>query len=197
MKNLLVLIIIIMSLPLSTSVFAEKSPEPLPQIFSPLAWEMNIKELKNLFPKSEIQETAINGPKGERLIASMVFDVKWDYFGEAYVHVAHHNFKQIDIINISTTETRTECFEEIPMPTWCRTSYNDELVKILEEVKKLISKDYGKPIEYKGGYREASGLPPDEREKSYKWDRDGYNLFLSITVGEEDDWAVGLQAVRK
>jgi hypothetical protein len=180
---------------------AEKSdesaptPEPLPEIFSPLSWEMNIRELKNLFPSAEIQETAWTSPKDEKMISSMVLGIKWDHFGEAHIDVSHHKYKHIDIINISTTETRPECFEG--KPAWCRTSYNDELVKILGELKGLITKAYGPPLEYKGGYREAAGLPPDPREGGYKWERDGYNLFLSITVGEEEDWAVGLQAVRR
>jgi hypothetical protein len=173
------------------------TPGALPEIFSPLSWEMNIRELKKLFPSAEIQETAWTSPKDEKMISGMVLGIKWDYFGEAHIDVSHHKYKHIDIINISTTETRPECFEGLPQPVWCRSSYSDELVEILGELKGLISKAYGPPLEYKGGYSEAAGLPPDPREKGYKWERDGYNLFLSITVGEEEDWAVGLQAVRQ
>ncbi|MEE9615203.1 MAG: hypothetical protein V3W31_09715 [Thermodesulfobacteriota bacterium] len=173
------------------------TPEFLPAMFRPLSWGMNIKELKSLFPSAELQETTYTAPNDEMMTVSMVFGITWDYLGEAYVHVAHHNYGRIDIIRISTTETRPECFEDPPWPDWCRSVYSDDLVKILGELKGVISKAYGPPLEYEGGYREAAGLPPDPRERGYKWEREGYNLFLNITVGEEDDWAVDLTAVRR
>jgi hypothetical protein len=173
------------------------APAPLPQMFSPLSWEMQIRELDSLFPSGDVQQTSYAGPNDERMTVSMVFGITWDYFGEAYVHVAHHEYQRIDIISISTTETRSECLEDIPRPDRCRCSYGDELEGILEELKRAISKAYGPPLEYKGGYLEAAGLPPDPRERGFKWKRRGYDLFLGITVGEEEDWAVGLTAVRR
>lgn len=170
--------------------------ESLPDIFSPLSWEMQLKELNSLFPSADLQETRYTGLNSEEMIVSMVFGITWDYFGEAYVHIAHHKYKRIDIVSISTTETRLQCFEDLPRPNWCRSNYSDELVTILGGVKEIISKAYGPPLEYKGGYRAAAGLPPDPRETSFKWEREGYNLFLSISVGEQDDWEVKLQAVR-
>jgi hypothetical protein len=196
MKKLLIALLIIISLPLL--VFAgTTTPGPLPEIFAPLSWEMDIKELKKLFPSAEHFETAYTSPENEKMLSSMVFGFKWEHFGEAHVGVSHHNYERIDIIGISTTERRPECFENLPAPKWCRTSYSDELVKTLEDIKKIITKAYGTPLEYEGGYREAAGLPLDSREKGNKWELDGYNLFLTITIGEEEDWAVGLQAVRQ
>ena len=196
MKKLLIALLIIISLPLLASA-GTTTPGPLPEIFAPLSWEMDIKELKKLFPSAEHFETAYTSPENEKMISSMVFGFKWEHFGEAHVGVSHHDYKRIDIIGISTTERRPECFESLPAPKWCRTSYSDELVNTLEDIKKIITKAYGPPLEYEGGYREAAGLPPDSREKGNKWELDGYNLFLTITVGEEEDWAVGLQAVRR
>jgi hypothetical protein len=173
------------------------APGALPEIFRPLSWGMNIKELKKLFPSAEHFETSYTSPENEKMISSMVFNFKWAHFGEAHLSISHHNYKRIDIIGITTTETRPECFETLPAPEWCRTTYSDELVRTLTELKKIITTTYGPPIEYVGGYREAAGLPPDPREKGNKWELEGYNLFLTITVGEEEDWAVGLQAVRR
>ena len=203
MKKLIVLLLIMISLPLFTSAYAKEAaptgsgPGALPEIFSPLTWDMNIRKLKKLFPATEHFETSYTSPSGEIMISSMVYGFELDPFGDVHVSVAHHNYKRIDIINMTTTETRPECFETLPAPDWCRTSYNYDLVKTLENLKEIISKAYGPPLEYKGGYREAAGLPPDPREKGNKWELDGYNLFLTMTVGEEDDWAVGLQAVRR
>ena len=200
MRKFLIALLMIISLPLFASAKTDESaaaPEALPEIFSPLSWEMNIKELKKLFPSAEHFETAYTSPEGERMISSMVFGFEWKHFGNVHVSLSHHNYERIDIIKISTTETRPECFEGLPAPVWCRTSYSDELVKTLEDIKKIVTRAYGPPLEYEGGYREAAGLPPDSREKGNKWERDGYDLYLTITVGEEDDWAVGLQAVRR
>ena len=199
MKKLLIVLLITISLPLFASARADKSapaPGALPEIFHPLTWEMNPKELKKLFPSAEHFETAYTSPSGEKMIDSMAYDFQWEHFGKVHVHVSHHDYERIDIIGISTTENRPECFETLPAPDWCRTSYSDELVKTLNDLKELITKTHGPPLEYEGGYREAAGLPPDKREEGNKWELDGYNLFLTITVGEEEDWAVGLQAVR-
>ncbi len=115
MKKLIIALLIIVSLPLLASA-GTTTPGPLPKIFAPLSWEMNIKELKKLFPSAEHFETAYTSPEGERMIASMVFGFKWEHFGEAHVGVSHHNYERIDIIGISTTETRPECFESLPAP---------------------------------------------------------------------------------
>ncbi len=196
MKKLLFVLLITLYLPLFAFAGTDK-PGPLPEIFAPLSWEMNIRKLKKLFPATEHFETSYTSPKGETMISSMVYGFELDPFGDVHVSVSHRNYSRIDIINITTTETRPECFGTFPAPDWCRTNYGDDLVRTLNDIKEIITKAYGAPIEYTGGYREAAGLPPDEREQGNKWELDGYNLFLTMTVGEEDDWAVGLQAVRR
>ncbi len=170
--------------------------EKLPDIFSPLSWDIKIKKLNKLFPSAEIQNIEYTGLNDKKMIVTILSGINWAYFGEVLINVDHHKYKRIRMISISTTENRQECFEDIPRPKWCRTSYNDELVKILGDVKAEISKIYGPPLEFKGvGAREAAGLPPDPRETTFKWERKGFNLFLDITVGEEDDWGVALKAV--
>lgn len=179
-----------------TSKKSSSIPEQLPGIFSPLSWDMKIKELHKLFPSAEIQNVDYIGLDDKKMIVTILSGINWAYFGEVLIHVDHHKYKNINMISISTTENRPECFEKIPSPKWCRSSYNDELVKILGDVKAEISKIYGPPLEFKGvGAREAAGLPPDPRETTFKWERKGFNLFLDITVGEEDDWGVALKAV--
>lgn len=179
-----------------TSAKSLTTLEKLPDIFSPLSWDIKIKKLDKLFPAAEIQDVEYTGLNDKKMIVTILSGINWAYFGEVLIHVDHHKYKSIRMISISTTEDRPECFEDVPPPKWCRSSYNDELVKILEDVKAEISKIYGPPLEFKGtGAREAAGLPPDPRETTFKWERKGFNLFLDITVGEEDDWAVALKAV--
>ena len=155
--------------------------EKLPDIFSPLSWDIKIKKLNKLFPSAEIQNIEYTGLNDKKMIVTILSGINWAYFGEVLINVDHHKYKRIRMISISTTENRQECFEDIPRPKWCRSSYNDELVKILGDVKAEISKIYGPPIEFKGvGARETAGLPQDPRETTFKWERKGFNCLNFI-----------------
>lgn len=175
-------------------------PEPLPDVFRPISWEIEVEHIKKLFPDADIQDIEYTGISGERMIATTIFKVKWQYLGAAVVSVVRQRYKrEISFIEISTTETRPECFpDNNPRPKWCRTSYNEELMSIFKEAREFLSERHGPPVAYKGvGYHQAAGYPPDPREITLKWERKGFDLFLSITEGEESDWAVGLSAIRR
>ncbi len=114
------------------------------------------------------------------------------YFGESSVGIEHDDYKRIKRIYVETFESRPECSLDTdkPIPKWCRNQYNQDILKVFDNIKKQLSQKYGQFIN-----RPLDSY--DKREKQFVWERKGYDLILSITKGEQDDWAVNLTAIRK
>jgi len=180
---------------LSSGTSQAQAPESLPGIFGPLSWEMNPKDIRQLFPKARVIESAHTiqerSGKFQKAKVITISPVMWKYLGETYASV-YHDDKKIKLIRIETTESRPECeiSKEKPLPKWCRDNYNKELLRILERVKKEISDSYGPPIKYNASTRYV----PDPKEIGYVWKRKSFDLSLVLSKDDQGVWAVTLTA---
>lgn len=173
-----------------------QTPEALPDIFDPLSWEMNPKEVHQLFPKARVIESAHTiqerSGKFQKTKVITVSPLTWKHLGETYTSI-YYDDKKIKLIRIETTESRSECeiFSQAkPPPKWCRHNYNKELLRTIDLVKKDISDSYGPPVKYNASTRHV----PDPREIGYVWKRKGFDLRLVFSQDDQGVWAVTLTA---
>ena len=165
--------------------------DQLPDFFAPLSWKLNKKDIKDFYPTARVQEFEETGNHSSLM---MIYEITWKDLGDIFLAVRFDKTKAISMILIETVEVRPACnlYAGNPIPEWCRTQYNEDLLKMLNLVKTKISKDYGKPI---GPIRPIDAI--DEKEQEYRWDMKSYNLILGITKGEQNDWALKLSAIKK
>ena len=191
-----IMVSLLLFLPICAIQGSTAEPDPLPAIFAPFKWVMDMKQLNNVFPKAEIRESEYMAKVLGRMRKTKAITVSsgtWRAFGPAYVRVHHDDYKSLTAIFIETEETRPECNldTERSVPKYCRTQYNAELLGVLNRVMQEMSKTYGKP-EGPFQFEDTS----DSRERYYRWKRKGFDLTLNISKDEQDDWAVALVAMR-
>src|SRR5437879_2289857 len=88
---------ILFVLSLSCSAAEGEAPESLPGIFNPLSWEMDLKNVGQLFSKARIIESehTIQDRSGKFKKAKVVIisDLIWQHLGEVYASVYHQDKK--------------------------------------------------------------------------------------------------------
>lgn len=197
MKNFLAFALLASVAFLACSAEKIEPVEPIPTLFAPLSWEMDLKNLKKLFPKATIEEMEYMTAHEDKYLKTKAFlisSLDWPHFGEVYIRIHHNNYRHITLIQIETRESRAEC-NPVPTasaPKWCRHQYNNELRKTFNDVGGEISRQYGTPVKIIG----SGDYVPDPRAMAYVWKRDGFKVIVDINSGEQEDWSVTLTAMR-
>lgn len=170
--------------------------DELPAVFGRLSFELVPGEARRLFPGKEIRDDIPGYDGAEKLEVTMVWGLDWPGIGPAFAAIAYDRHGRVRWLTVESDERREECLQpDHPRrPKGCRSEYGPVLVRILNDMRGQMERQYGLSRNMGGT---AGGAHRGSREKSYSWRRPGFTVILAINNDEEGTWAVSVHAARK
>ncbi|MBN2159902.1 MAG: hypothetical protein JW807_10940 [Spirochaetes bacterium] len=173
--------------------------DDLPDIFESLTFNF-------VYEKYDFSKNQFGGEVVSKKSSGNITDItckNWKHFGDVKIRLIHETKNnKLDSIFLSTIDLRDKCVNcqrYFKYADFCRGQKFEQINKIFVILNNEIQKKYGK---YNSSLhvQHYDADHPDSREKSFLWNRNGFNVTLTMhkytDIGCGKTWEVVLHAKR-
>ena len=189
--------------PIANQPILSSSQTIFPQILRGFTWRYDKLLLAKRMPGITPEDTSWTDKSGKEWVDSIYSGVSLKSLGPAMVEFDHDANNNVDMITISSYESRAEvCDPSGPnRPRDCRNRLNQDLMNLLAKTERYIASRCGRPRVYKAKEKQGvfpkPGQFPDEWGPSYKWELANAELILSADSDDSGWWAVSLKILNR